>query len=258
MCAHHDVGKFQIAVYDATCVRVAHGVAHLLEDGDEAAQSLGRPLPLLEQLAQRVALDELHGQKRLAVGERANFVGGRHARVLQLAGDGGLDAEAHGGRRIGRHLGLERLDSHVSVEERVACAADHAHAARADLLGQFVAARQQLTVGRGRKGIRALARVRSSVVRHHGTSLQKQNSLHCTARLGWQRASVVSGSQAAACEGVASAGCGRYASPPLCKGGPGFRCLHGGLVVPPFAKGAWFCFACTWSHQRRLIQCSSP
>jgi hypothetical protein len=133
MCAHHDVGKFQIAVYDATCVRVAHGVAHLLEDGDEAAQSLGRPLPLLEQLAQRVALDELHGQKRLAVGERANFVGGRDARVLQLAGDGGLDAEAHGGRRIGRHLGLERLDSHVSVEERVACAADHAHAARAPI-----------------------------------------------------------------------------------------------------------------------------
>jgi hypothetical protein len=140
VCAHHHVGRLQIAVHDAPCVRIAHGVAHLLKDGDETAQPICRRLPVLEQVAQRVALDELHGQKGLAVGERAQVVGGRNARVLQLAGDRGLDAEARGGQRIGRHFGLEQLDGHVAIEDRIACAADHAHAACADLLGQFVTA----------------------------------------------------------------------------------------------------------------------
>jgi len=152
-------------MHDTLRMCVAHCVAHMREDGDEPAQPVGRRLPLLEQLAQRVALDELHGQERLAVGERANFVGGRNAGVLQLSGDGGLDAEAHGGGRIG---------------ERVACAANHAHAACADLFGQFISARQQLSLSCEKLGtfVPALGRKRYRPKPRHGPPEAEQNALY--------------------------------------------------------------------------------
>ena len=95
--ADHDVGGLQIAMNNAVGVGVADGLAHGLEDGQQPA-ALGRWVgPLLQDGFECAPLDELHGQERPAIGEGADLMHGRDARVLQLASDPRLTEERWAG-----------------------------------------------------------------------------------------------------------------------------------------------------------------
>jgi hypothetical protein len=69
-------------VNDAVGVGVADGLADGLEDGQQPA-ALGRRIgPLLQDVIEGAALDELHGQEGPAVGEGADLMHGWVAGVL--------------------------------------------------------------------------------------------------------------------------------------------------------------------------------
>ena len=98
----HDVGRLQVAVDDPVGVGVADRLAELLEDGQESPPVVAGVGAVLEEVLEGAALDQLHGQKRPAVGQGAQFMDGGDARVLELSGDVGLGAEAGRGRRVAR------------------------------------------------------------------------------------------------------------------------------------------------------------
>jgi hypothetical protein len=100
-------------------------------------------------VVQCAALDQLHGKEGAAVGQGAQVVNRRDARVLQLGGDARLVGEPAGAGRVGRVAVLEQLDGHVPVEGEVARLVDDAHAAAADLAGQFVPGYLRQVGGRG-------------------------------------------------------------------------------------------------------------
>ena len=93
---HHDVCRLEVPVHDALGVGVGHGLADPHEDRDHAPQ-----VPLaalepgqLEDLAQVVAVDQLHREVHAAGLVDADVVHGHDARVVQLTGDLGLFEEA--------------------------------------------------------------------------------------------------------------------------------------------------------------------
>ena len=104
--ADHDVRRLQVAVDDPVGVGVGDRLADLLEHRHEPAAVGRRVGPVLEQVVEGAALDQLHGQERPAVGQGADLVDRRDAGVLELAGDPGLLART-GGRpgRVGREAG---------------------------------------------------------------------------------------------------------------------------------------------------------
>jgi hypothetical protein len=118
---------------------IADGVAHLLEDGEEAAAIVGGIKPLSQQLVQRPSPDQFHRQEGPSIRESPQFVDGRDARVLQLAGDPGLGLETLRCRRLGFIVLAEHLDCYLTAEPKVPGAMDHAHAPAADLIEEFVA-----------------------------------------------------------------------------------------------------------------------
>ena len=131
--ADHDVGRLQVAVDDVVGVGVRHRLADLLEDRHEPAAVGRRVGPAFEQLVEGLALDQLHGQERPAVGQRAEVVNRRDGGVLQLAGDAGLVGEAAGRPGFGAVLLLQHLDGDFAAEGGVGGAVDDAHAAAGDL-----------------------------------------------------------------------------------------------------------------------------
>src|SRR5262249_46259065 len=79
-----------------------HRLAHLLEDTQETRQFVGGRWPLLEELGQGAALDQLHGEVGPAVVQLAAGVGRRGARGRPVGGPGGpRGGAAGGGRRAG-------------------------------------------------------------------------------------------------------------------------------------------------------------
>jgi hypothetical protein len=81
-----------------------------------------------------VPLDELHRQKRAAVGQRPDLEEGRDARVLELGGDAGLGDEPGGGLVAAQPV-VEDLDGHVAADRRLVGPVNDAHPAA----GQFLA-----------------------------------------------------------------------------------------------------------------------
>src|SRR5262249_59376579 len=93
-----------------------------------------------ERGGQGPALDELHGQERAAVGEGADLVDGRDARVLELAGDGGFVVEPADGRRGLAEGGANELDRDLPIEAWVGGPVNDPHAALVNLAHDRVSA----------------------------------------------------------------------------------------------------------------------
>ena len=102
--ADDDVRRLEVAVQHAPAVRVGHRVADVDEPVQEVAQ-LQRAaagvvlegevgMEAVDGLLEAFPLDEPHGVVRPAVGEVAQAVDRDDARVLQPAGDLGLEDEA--------------------------------------------------------------------------------------------------------------------------------------------------------------------
>ena len=80
------------------------------------------------------ALDELHGQKRPAVRQRAEVVHRRDGGVLELAGNACLVGEPAGHPGAGAVLLLQHLHGDFPAERGIGGAEDDAHAAAGDLI----------------------------------------------------------------------------------------------------------------------------
>ena len=145
-------------------VGVGDGLADLLEDGDQAS-TVG---PVFQQLLERPALDELHGQERPAVGQPAEDVGGRDCRVLELPGNAGFFGKPMGRTGVLVELVVENLDRDFPTEGVVRSPVDDAHAAPAHLLQQLmvpqVKAPGAVRAGRAavKSGVRRGHRLRAS------------------------------------------------------------------------------------------------
>ncbi|MFO0799706.1 MAG: hypothetical protein U0804_19725 [Gemmataceae bacterium] len=138
--ADHDVRGLEVAVDHVVGVGVPDGLAHRLEHGHEPAAVVGRVAAGAEEVVEGVALDELHRQKRAAVGEGAEVVDRGDAGVLELAGDVSLVGEPAGDAAVRGELRLEELDRHLAAEGGVGGAEDGAHAAAGDLGAEDVPA----------------------------------------------------------------------------------------------------------------------
>ena len=136
----HDVLGLEVAVDDAAGVGGGHRARQGQGDLEEAVEGDAAGL---DELRQRLAVDELHGEKgrafRLRDGEDGDDVG------MAQGGDG-LGFALEEGPPLGiahRALGQE-LDGHVAVELEVAGLPDDAHAAFADLLDQAIIAEDKV------------------------------------------------------------------------------------------------------------------
>ena len=129
------VGRFQIAVDDPLAVREGEPAQRLPEDVQRPRE---RQRSFLDQVVQRLALQELHHQKRHAavdseVGHR-NDVGVRQRRErLRLALEPPAPLRDAGG------ILVEHLDRHEPPEVRLPPAVDDAHAALAEAPQHLVA-----------------------------------------------------------------------------------------------------------------------
>jgi hypothetical protein len=119
-------------MHDPAGVGESDGLAHLLE-GAQQPRQVGRPVGRGEFVGQGAAADELHGQERPAVGQLAQGVDRRDARVREAGGHPGLDDEPAGVLPV-----LHHLDRHLPVEDRVAGGVDDPHPAAGDLPGEGV------------------------------------------------------------------------------------------------------------------------
>ena len=115
-----DVAGLDVAVDQAGAVR---GVERAGDAGADVHRELGaEPLLLVEQLAQALAVDELHHDGLAAV-VVDRVVDGDDVRVVQLGDGDRLATEPLGHDRIGRERRLEQLDARPAVERRGRCRA---------------------------------------------------------------------------------------------------------------------------------------
>ncbi len=84
---HHHVQWFEIAMDDALRVGIGDRLGDLFEDLQEPGQLMLGRRPLAEQFGQRAALNQLHAEKRTTVGQAADLMHGRNARMLKLPRD---------------------------------------------------------------------------------------------------------------------------------------------------------------------------
>ena len=149
--AQHHVLRLQVAMHHVARVGKGHGVADLVQD--------------LQVLRQRLAADDARPGSaadafhRVEQGARlipAQVVDGHDVGMVQVARDDRL-----GQKRVALALalaaGAEHLDGHDAVDRSLAGGIDHAHAALADHLQQFVV---------GRRG-RRLAEVAEGAILDH-------------------------------------------------------------------------------------------
>ena len=115
-----------------------------------SASSTGElPLPA-EPVAERLALDERHGEPELA-GRFARVVDGQDVGVLQPGGELDLALEALGAER-GGELGEEHLEGDRAVVPEVLGEVDDGHAAAAELALERVAVGECVAQGCGGVG----------------------------------------------------------------------------------------------------------
>ncbi|MFO0890076.1 MAG: hypothetical protein U0790_13170 [Isosphaeraceae bacterium] len=136
---HHHVGRLQIAVNDVVRMRVRQRLADLLERQDESAAVRSRIGPRHQHFLERLPLDQLHGQERSAVGQRAQVMHRRDGRVLKVRRDERLVGEAASGAGVGCVPILQHFDRHLAAQGCVGGAVDDTHAAAGDLGMQVVA-----------------------------------------------------------------------------------------------------------------------
>ena len=155
-----DVARLDVAVHEAGAVggveRARHGRADVdRELGPEA-------LLAVEQLAQALAVDELHHDGLAAV-VLEHVVDGDDVRVVQPGDGDRLAPEALGDDRIGGEVRLEPLDGDLAVELDVGGQPHLGHPAVPDPPLEVVAAGEQLDgrVGDGRRRERVAEQTRA-------------------------------------------------------------------------------------------------
>jgi hypothetical protein len=129
-------------------------------DGDLEQPSLPEGAGL-QQLAQGLALDQLHDDER-AAGPPPDLVDGDDVGVVEGRGRTRLVLEAGEASSIGRYLGRELLDGDVPSELRIARAVDLAHAAGPEEADDLIPA-EQGAGGLGKPSLPALSSSSSPV-----------------------------------------------------------------------------------------------
>ena len=141
---NQDVGGLQVAMQDAALM----GVVDRLGDGLEiTGRAPGRQRLVAHQPRQALPLDVVHHEEVPALVD-AHLVDGDDVRMVQTRRRNGLGAEPLDQVRTGARPEGHHLDRDHAVQAALPGAIDHAHAAAADLLQQFVVAKGKL--GRGR------------------------------------------------------------------------------------------------------------
>jgi hypothetical protein len=131
----HQVGGLDVAVDDARLVRVAEAGAQLRNDLELTKERNRRAA--LDDLAQRLPVDVLHGNKRLAL-VLADVEDGDDVGVTELGDRAGLACEADAQVVVVRFA--QELDRDLTLEHRVPGQEQRTHAALADALDNQVAA----------------------------------------------------------------------------------------------------------------------
>jgi hypothetical protein len=145
----HDVRGLDVAVDHAHAVRILQSRAQLIHDLELAHHRQdGTPL---EERGERLALDVLHGDERLAV-LVAELEDRDDVAVLQLAGRPRLARKAFAGLAVVQLLAQE-LDRDVAADSGIAGAIERAHAPMADSFEDLVAADR---VGQARSHVKTL------------------------------------------------------------------------------------------------------
>ncbi len=150
--ADQDVGRLDVAVHDAARVGVAEAGADLQEDAHALGQ--GDRRLALDQRAQVVALEQLHGHVEPPVG-LVHVVDADDVGMAQLADRLDLATEALVQLFLGGELLGEHLERHRPAQGQVAGAVDHAHGAFAQLVEDLVTAEGGHGRGLRRRGAAA-------------------------------------------------------------------------------------------------------
>ena len=148
-----DVARLDVAVHESGAVRLVERTGDRRADVDR--QFGTEPLLRIEQLAQTLAVDELH-HDRLAAFVDDDVVHGDDVGMTE-AGDGDRFApESLGDDRIAGQIRLQPLDRDLAVEVVVGRHPHFGHASLTDPAFESVTARQQFTCWRvrGRCGTR--------------------------------------------------------------------------------------------------------
>jgi hypothetical protein len=129
----HHVRGLQIAIDHARGVSIRHRLAHGREYREEPRLVVEGRRSVAEHLGERLALDELHGEERPAIGEGPDVIHWHHAGVLELPADLGLFDES--GDQLGlTFVGFEQhLERKLSTQIYIAAADDGSHPAAGDL-----------------------------------------------------------------------------------------------------------------------------
>ena len=136
--AHHQVRRLEVAMDHAALVRVGDGVADLQEVLEARRQGmvLVRRFVLRverarvgDQLAERLAFDQLHGVGRPSARRDLEAVDRDDVRMIELRGHLHLAHEARAGRPVVRDLERQLLERHAAKQLDVAGDVDRAHAA---------------------------------------------------------------------------------------------------------------------------------
>ena len=130
---HLDVGGFEIAVNDALLVCRVKRIGDLLRDGERFVE---RNRPVRDAIRQCRSLDQLHHQRGYA-GALLEAVNLRDIRMIQRCENFGLALKARQPFRVIGHPCGQHLDSDRSLQVDVSGLVHLAHAAFAELDGDF-------------------------------------------------------------------------------------------------------------------------
>ena len=115
-------------MHDAGAVRRIEAVG----DPDRDVHDLGHRQPVVQQVGvERLALEQLHGDERLAV-LFADLVNRADVRMIERRGRARLEPEALGGLRVALQIVRQELQRDVPAQRQVLGLVDDAHAAGPD------------------------------------------------------------------------------------------------------------------------------
>ena len=143
-----DVAGLHVAMDDARTMRGVEGRAHGHPDVNRQFEA-ERPL-LVEGLAQRLAVDELHDHGLASV-VLDRVVNGHHVGVVQTGCHQGLASEPLRHRPLGGQVGLEQFHRHRAIEGQVGGLPDVGHSTVCAVLVESIAT--------GDDGVRSRRRV---------------------------------------------------------------------------------------------------
>ncbi len=158
-----DVLRLHVPVNDALLVRGGQPVAGLDQDVDEP---LGR-LRLLDEIAQRSPVQELHGQVDAVVRQLAEVFDRDDVAVADGGGGARLLAEASHRLLVGEDLAAQELDRDALLDVDVLGGIHLAHAALTEPLGEPVAPVEHLSDHRIRRHRHPRPRTGGSLVAIH-------------------------------------------------------------------------------------------